>query len=536
MCLTVSDRVHTRRRYGVPNLMHWHQVLRRRKLGWQVLAAGFAALCCGPGQAASQGQLTVGVHVSLAPTWFDPAETAGIITPYMVMFALHDAVIKPMPADRSTPSLAENYSVSPDGLRYTFVLRDGTEFHNGAPVTAEDVKYSFDRYRGAGHADMKQRVTSIEIPSPGVVSFHLKEPWPDFLTYYGNATGAGWIVPKAYMEKVGEEAYKKAPIGAGPYKFVSFTPGVELILEANERYWRKVPQIKRLVLKVIPDESTRLVALKRNEIDIAYSIRGELAAEIERTPGLKISATVGSAPYWMYFPDQWDPKSPWHDIRVRRAAGYAIDYDTINKALTLGHSHITGSVMPENFEFFKPTPLPVYDPVKAKQLLADAGYPDGFDGGFYTTDSSYANLGEAVMNNLAVVGIRAKLRPVERVAFFKAYGEKKYKGIIQGASGAFGNVATRMQQFVVKDGVYSYGGYPEIDALFPLQAKETNVAKRTAILHQMQDLLHDRAMYVGIWQLAFISGVGPRVGEAGLGLIKGYVYTAPYEDMTLKTR
>ena len=140
------------------------------------------------------------------------------------------------------------------------------------------------------------------------------------------------------------------------------------------------------------------------------------------------------------------------------------------------------------------------------------------------------------MNNLAVVGIRAKLRPVERVAFFKAYGEKKYKGIIQGASGAFGNVATRMQQFVVKDGVYSYGGYPEIDALFPLQAKETNVVKRTAILHQMQDLLHDRAMYVGIWQLAFISGVGPWGGEAGLGLIKGYVYTAPYEDMTLKTR
>ena len=227
------------------------------------------------------------------------------------------------------------------------------------------------------------------------------------------------------MEKVGEDAFKKAPIGAGPYKFVSFTPGVALELEAFDQYWRKTPSIKHLTLKVIPDESTRLVALKRGEIDIAYSIRGELAAEIERTPGLTVKPTVGSAPYWMYFPEQWNPKSPWHDKRVRLAAKYAVDYDTINKALTLGHSHITGSVMPENFEFFKPVPKPVHDPAKAKQLLAEAGYPDGFDAGFYTCDAAYANLGEAVVNNLAEIGIRAKLRPLERAAFYKGYARQE---------------------------------------------------------------------------------------------------------------
>ncbi len=486
--------------------------------------------------AAPQGQLTVGVHVSLAPTWFDPAETAGIITPYMLMYALHDAMIKPMPAGNPSPSLAESYKATPDGLTWEFALRKGVTFHNGDPVTAEDVKFSFERYRGAGHKDIKDRVTSVEIPAPGIVRFHLKEPWPDFLTYYGNSTGAGWIVPKRYVEKVGEEAFKKAPIGAGPYKFVSFTPGVELVLEANESYWRKVPSIKRISLKVIPDEATRLVALKRGEVDIAYSIRGELASEIERTPGLTIKATVGSAPYYMYFPEQWDPKSPWHDRRVRLAAKYAVDYNTINKALTLGHSHITGSVMPENFEFYKQLPPPVYDPDKARQLLAEAGYPNGFDAGFYTCDAAYANLAEAVLNNLAAVGIRVKLRPLERAAFFKGYGEKKFKNIIQGASGAFGNVATRMQQFVVKDGVYVYGSYPEIDELFPLQAKEMDLAKRTAILHKMQDLLDARTAYVGIWQLAFISGVGPRVEQSGIGLIKGYVFTAPYEEMTLKAK
>jgi len=511
-------------------------VTRRAGLGLAVTLSivSAMALCPAGAQAAPQGQLNIGVHISLAPTWFDPAETPGIITPYMVMYAMHDAMVKPMPGQNPAPSLAKSWSMSEDGLAYEFVLREGPKFHNGEPVTAEDVKFSFERFRGSGHSDMKARVEAVEIPAPNVVRFKLKEPWPDFLTYYGNATGAGWIVPRKYVEKVGEEAFKKAPVGAGPYKFVSFTPGVELVVEAFEGYWRKAPSIKRIVYKVIPDESTRLVALKRGEVDIAYSIRGELAAEIERTPGLTVRATVGSAPYYMYFPEQWDPKSPWHDKRVRLAAKYAIDYNSINKALTLGHSHITGSVMPENFEFYKQMPAPEYNPDKARQLLAEAGYPNGFDAGFYTCDASYANLAEAVVNNLAAVGIRAKLRPLERAAFFKGYAEKKYKNIVQGASGAFGNVATRMQAFVVKDGLYSYGSYPEIDELFPLQAKEMNHAKRTEILHKMQDLLHDRVMYVGIWQLAFISGVGPRVEQSGIGLIKGYVFASPLEEITLK--
>jgi len=139
------------------------------------------------------------------------------------------------------------------------------------------------------------------------------------------------------------------------------------------------------------------------------------------------------------------------------------------------------------------------------------------------------------VNNLAEVGIRAKLRPLERVAFFKGYAEKKYKNIIQGASGAFGNAATRLEEFVVKGGNYAYGSYPEIDELFPLQAVELDNAKRAAILAKMQRLLDERTMYVSIWQLAFISGVGPRVAQSGFGLIKGFVYTAPYEEITLKS-
>ena len=483
--------------------------------------------------AGTEGQLTWGVHISLAPTWFDPAETPGIITPFMELDALHDAMVKPMPGNPLAPCLAESFSASEDGLSYEFVLRNGAKFHNGAPVTAEDVKFSFERYRGTSHDLLKDRVAAVETPDPRRVRFQLKNPWPDFLTFYGSATGAGWVVPKKYVEKVGDEKFKEAPIGAGPYKFVSFTPGVELVLEAFDEYWRKTPSVKRLVFKVIPEEATRLAALKRGEVDIVYSIRGELAEELQRTPGLTLkSAVVGSQ--WLYFPDQWDAKSPWHDQRVRQAANMAIDRKTINEALTLGRSRLTNSIIPESFEFYWEPPAPIYDPAKAKQLLAEAGYPNGFDAGEYYTDSSYSNVGEAVLNYLGEVGIRAKLRPLERAAFFKGYADKAFKNMIQAGSGAFGNAATRLEAFVVKGGTYVYGNYPDIDALFQQQAVELDHKRREAILDKMQELVYEKSIYAPIWLLAFINGVGPRVGESGFGLIAGFAYTAPYEDLTLK--
>jgi peptide/nickel transport system substrate-binding protein len=480
-----------------------------------------------------QGELRWGVHVTLAPTWFDPAETPGLITPYMVMYALHDAMAKPMPGQPLAPSLAESWSASEDALTYEFVLRDGVKFHNGDPVTAEDVKFSFERYRGTSAKALHDRMAAVETPDARHVRFRLKQPWPDFLTFYVSATGAGWIAPKKYVEQVGEDGFKRAPVGAGPYKFVSFTPGEALVLEAFEGYWRKVPNVRRLVLRSIPDESTRLAALKRGEVDIVYSIRGELAEEVEHTKGLTLKPAVNIGMYWLYFPEQWDPKSPWHDQRVRRAADLAIDRKTINQAITLGHSRITGSIIPDNFDFYWAPPPPTYDPTKAKQLLAAAGYPNGFDAGEYNCDAAYADLAEAVVNNLQEVGIRARLRPLERVAFFRGYAEKNFKNLIQGQSGAFGNAATRLEAFVAKGATYAYGSYPDIDALFPEQAGELDHARRAATLQKIQQLVHERTIYAPLWQQAFLNGVGPRVKESGLGLIPTYTYSGPYEDLTL---
>jgi peptide/nickel transport system substrate-binding protein len=507
-----------------------------RGLSMILVVLVIASIGAGSADAAPEGQMTWAVHVSLAPAWFDPAETFGIITPYMVLYALHDAVVKPMPGNPMAPGLAESWSASPDGLVYDFILRRGVRFHNGEPVTAEDVKFSLERYRGAAHKTLKERVASVEIQDAGRVRIRLKHPWPDFMTFYSSATGAGWVVPRKYVEKVGDEGFKKAPVGAGPYRFVSFTPGVELVLEAFDQYWRKAPKVKRLVLKAIPDDATRLVALKRGEADIAYNMRGALAEDLRRTPGLTLRPVLGQVTNWVYFPEQWDAKSPWHDRRVRLAANHALDREAMNQAENLGFARVTGSIIPSSFEFYWQPPVSAYDPARARQLLGEAGYPNGLDAGEYFCDAAITYQCEPALNYLGAAGIRAKLRPLERAAYFRGWAEKKYRGLIHGGSGAFGNTATRIEAFVAGGGTYAYGSYADIDGLFREQAADLDPKRREATLHRIQQLMHEKAMVAPIWLNAGLIGVGPRVEESGIGLIAGYVFSAPYEDVKLKVR
>src|SRR6266508_2068887 len=502
-------------------------------LSVSLLIVMLLALAASPGDAAPEAQMTWAVHTTLVPSWFDPAETIQG-TPFMVLSATHDALVKPMPGKSMAPSLAESWSTSPDGLVYEFKLRTGAKFHNGEPVTAEDVKFSFERYRGIFAKTLKERVTAVEILDAGRVRFRLKQPWPDFMTFYGTRTsGAGWIVPKKYVEKVGDDGYKKAPIGAGPYRFVSFTPGVELVLEAFDQYWRKTPHVKRLVLRVIPDHATRLAALKRGDADVVYLISGELAGEVRRTPGLTLKAVFPSN-HWLSLSDQWDPKSPWHDKRVRLAANLALDRKTLNEAATLGFSKITGSMVPSSFEFYWPAPPYPYDPARAKRLLAEAGYPSGFDAGDFFCDLQVCPWGEAMLTNFRAVGIQLKLRPLERAAYFKGVAEKKYRNVLYLFAGASGNAATWLEAFAISGGMYVHGSYPDIDGLFREQAVELDRGKREALLHKIQQMIHERAVFAPIWDFAFLHGVGPRVEESGLGLMPNYGFSAPYEDVKLK--
>ena len=479
--------------------------------------------------------LVIGLHVTLATRWLDPGETEALITPFMMLYAIHDALTKPMPGKIITPSLAESWTQSKDLLSYDFKIRKGAKFHNGDPVTAEDVKFTFERYKGASAKLLKDKVKEIQLVAPDHVRFVLKEPWPDFMAFYGtSATGAAWIVPKKHIEKVGEDAFKKAPVGAGPYKVVSVSPGNELKLEAFEGYWRKKPAVKNLIMRSIPDEATRAVAVKTGEVDVASLFGGAVAQDLKRSPGITIKAPLLYGMYWLDFLDQWNPKSPWHDKRVRQAASLAIDRNAINEAEMLGLGKATGSFVPPEFDFALKIDPPAFDPRRAKQLLTEAGHPNGFDAGDLTPLPPYSTLGETVSGMLQAVGIRSRVRNMERATFMSTWHEKKTRGLLIGATGAAGNAAARLEPFFTKGGFYAYGSLPEIDDLFQRQAKELDRKQREALLHRIQKIIAEQSLVAPIFQQGFIWGVGSRVAEGGAGLIQGYPYAAPAEDLKLK--
>src|SRR5467141_1090104 len=429
--------------------------------GRAILAVSLLLLLAAPAAAQPAGTMTWGVHVTLATRWLDTADTDAEITPFMIMYALHDALVKPMPGNINTPSLAESWTMARDGRTWEFVLRRGPRFHNGDPVTADDVKFSFERYKGTAAPPLKERVREVEVLDPARVRFHLKEPWPDFMTFYGtSASGAAWIVPKKYIEKVGEDGFRRAPVGAGPYRFLSFSAGIELVLEAFDQYWRKTPSVRRLVLRSIPDESTRAAALKRGEVDVAYYFNGPIADDIRRTPGLTLSPTRTNGVLWVMFPEQWTPGAPWMDKRVRMAASLAIDRQAINEAESLGFSGPTGNIVPRHQEFALPIEPHPYDPKRAKALLAEAGYPNGFDAGEFTPYPPYTSMGEAIVNYFAAVGIKTRMRTMERAAFLSAWRDKKLRNLFVGATGSAGNASTRLESLATARGVLSYGSIP----------------------------------------------------------------------------
>jgi peptide/nickel transport system substrate-binding protein len=511
---------------------------RHRTVG---LLVATALILAGVGPVAAQsapaGEVVHAWHVTIAPAWFDPSTAPPQVTPFGILYAIHDALVRPLPGGQKLGnSLAESWKESPDGRVYEFKLRKNLKFHNGDPVTAEDVKFSFERYKGAGSKEMRARVEKVEVVDPLLVRIHLKEPWPDFMTFYGTtATAAGIVVPKKYITQVGDDGFTKHPIGAGPYKFVSHKPGVEVVLEANTSYWRKVPNVKKYVMKSVPETTTRVAMLKNGEADLAQALDGEDALNVRRDSRLQLIPSKHASMYWIEFAEQWDPKSPWHDKRLRQAVNYALDRQAINESACLGFCPPAGVIVPRVMEFALQTSPPPYDPAKAKQLLAEAGYPNGLDAGEFVPIPPFFPVAEAAVNYLNAVGIRVRMRPMERAAFYANWREKKMRGLFMVAAGNSGNAASRVEAFMYSKGSYAYGGYPDIDDLFHQQGRERDAAKREAMLHKIQQLTIDRVMFAPIMDYRTLRGVGPRVADPALDTVHLFPYPA-YEDIKLKAQ
>ncbi len=451
-------------------------------------------------------------------------------------FAIHDALVRPLPGQKMGASLAESWTESADGLVYEFRLRRGLKFHNGDPLTADDAKWSFERYQGAGARELRARVRQVEVVDPLVIRFTLKEPWPDFMTFYGTtATAAGIVLPRKYIEQVGADGFRQRPVGAGPYKFVSQRPGIDITYEAFPGYWRHAPYIKRLTMKSVPDSTTRRTMLKSGETDYALFLDGPEAEAVTRDPRYQLVATRHASIFWIEFADQWDPKSPWADRRMRLAVNHALDRKATNEAACLGHCPPTGVFIPRVMDFALQVPPPAYDPAKAKQLLAEAGFPRGIDAGSFTAIPGFSTVGDAALNNLNAVGIRVRMRPTERAAFYADWQEKKLRGLFLVAVGNSGNAASRLESFVYSKGAAAYGGYPDLDELFLQQARERDPARREALLHRIQQATVDRVMFAPIMDLRGLIGVGPRVAEHTINAIPVFAFPA-YEDIRLKAQ
>src|SRR5262250_3724787 len=271
-------------------------IFKMAVLGLLLLVAAVSLPPFSPAGAAAKGKLTLAWHAGFASRWLDPQEHDGTATPDNFITALHDALIKNQGTQLyDHAALAEKFTVAPDAKSATFTLRKGIKFHNGEPVTPQDVKWSYENYRGAKADVFKKKTDRIEIVDDRTVRFVFKEPFLDFLILFGTANVAapGWVVPEKYYKQVGADAFKQKPIGAGPYRLVRHEPGVQLEMEAFDGYYRPV-NVKQLVMVAVPEAATRVAMAERGEADIVYNIPGELINKVGKLPGITIAPVLSA--------------------------------------------------------------------------------------------------------------------------------------------------------------------------------------------------------------------------------------------------
>jgi peptide/nickel transport system substrate-binding protein len=513
-----------------------------------ILAGGAAALAGMASRARAQtvvpqGKLTLAWHTNIAARWLDPQQHDGTASPDNFLMALHDGLIKNFrDVHYDHPALAERYEFAEDAKSATFWLRPGIKFHDGSPVTPDDLKWSYEHYHGAWGEVLKTQTDGVELVDAKTVRFHFKQPFLDFpiLLGTGNVCGVGWPVPAKYYQQVGQAGFLQKPIGAGPYKLVSQEPGVKLEFEAFADYYRPV-HIKNLTMVAVPEAATRVAMLERGEADIMYFVPGELIARVKDNPKLHLAPVV-SANWWLEFPGFQDPKSPFHDKRVRQAISLAIDRDAMNQAECDGMGVTDGNWINDDVEYGMPWPKWPHDIAKAKQLMAEAGFPNGFAVDWVTPVPDYYSRGERIVSQLQAIGIHSKLQVMERGVFLKKIetGMSQWPGtqIILNATRIGGTWSNWY------DTMFRCGGFQAknffcvkpLDDKFAQYLSSTDHNERKQLAEDIQKTMLEEYYFVPVFRHAFVNAYGPRVKAAKWQdvfptITSGYAY--PWEDMQL---
>ena len=499
------------------------------------IALLWAALAT-PVHAAPEGTLTVAVATFGNERWL----------PHLYVGA-EDVVLKPLwenllsrdAKGQLIPMLAEKWQVMDGGKTWRFQLRKGVRFHDGTELTAEDVRYTFRSLARDGSANSLapefRTIKSMEVEGPHAITIRFAKP---FVTFGNRVTqglfaSVAYIQSKKHLEIAGEQGAERHPVGTGPFKFVEHVRGDRIVFEAVESHWRAVPQWKRLVFLKVPEPATRMAMLRAGNADV-IEVGGEYVDELKKV-GIRTLIMPNVAAIWVILGGQWptkpsyDPKVPWAQPdaerakKVRLALNLAIDKKAIIDRVLGGVGTPVGTVnyYPSDPWISDALLKPVaYDPAKAKQLLAEAGYPQGFEVTMNLTAwpgrGFLPDVGEAVATYWDKIGLRVKRRPVDRAVFAGDFRARSYTGVALAYAGPI--IAPEPWELFqrishTKSAVHLLVEHPKLDGFLDRLGAEPNLAERTRIMREeMGPWLHDYMPGIAIGATHSIAGVGSKVG------------------------
>jgi peptide/nickel transport system substrate-binding protein len=475
-----------------------------------VLAAAFAE-AGGPDAVAAGKTLVVGLVAE--PTSMDPGQLTDINS-MRVLSSVYDTLIRFKEGSfTQEPGLATSWKMSPDGLVYTFTLRKNVTFHDGTPFDADAVKFTYDRLLDPKHPFAETgpfpfasfyygAIKEVTVVDPSTVRFTLKQPFSPLLNNLTLNTGR--IVSPAAVKKWGKE-FPSHPVGTGPFKFVSWDKNVRIVLEANPGYWGGRPKLDGLVFRPLVEEQTRVTELLSGGVDFIVDVPPDNVAQVRKDPKLVYYEQPGPHIWWVTLNTE---KKPFNDVRVRRAVNYAVNRDAIaddilKKTATAAIGPIPPSI---TWAFTDQVTKYPYDPARAKKLLADAGYPNGFSAVFWIPESgsgmqSPKTMAQAIQADLAAVGVQASIQTFEWGAYLNKYGKGFGQDADMGAMSFMldpGDPAPMLSLTIDGKGGFRGGAYanPEVDKLLAEASRITDLKKRGDLYRQVQKLVVDDAPWI----------------------------------------
>lgn len=448
------------------------------------------------GEAVTGGELVVGISQDLGDS-LDPYQLTAAGT-REVLFNIYEGLVKATATGEYVPAVASDSTVSEDGLTYTFTLREGVRFHNGDTVTAEDVKYSFETCAETTvDTALAAALSSVQTLSAegDTITITLAEPNPDFLSYVGMV----YIVPDDYTEQ------STAPVGAGPFQFVSRSVQENLVMEKFADYWGEPAYLDKVTFKIFEDANALMSALSAESVDLAVHLTidqvNTLSAETYKT--LEGTMNLVQALYLN------NAVEPFNNEKVRQAMCYAVNVDEILQLTSEGHGAKLGtSIYPAFTKYFDESLVDAYpyDVEKAKQLLAEAGYENGFSMTI-TVPSNYTphmNVAQVLVEQLAQVGITATIEPVEWETWLtRVYAGRDFESTVLGFDAATLSAGALLNRWMSdnENNMINYNN-PEYDAIMKEASVTTDDAKQTELYKQAAKMLSDTAANVYIQDLA----------------------------------